>query len=518
MRYVTLLITAALLVSACSDGDLVLNEQYRELTPERVLIRLHTDQPVKLAHHLGQDGHDLVSSNIRKGYVDVIVGLAERGNISTHYKALIKEEQFLESSKTPKALSDYYNPAEVDAFLDVVEANYPAIAQKVLLQGGLYEGQTIWAMKISDNVAVDEDEPTYQMDGQTHANEVMTAEVMVDAIDYLTSNYDSDAQVKRWVDEMEIWIVPVVNPDGAAHMFSGASWWRKNRNPECGSDIGVDLNRNFEWNYRACSGSSDSCSDSTYHGTGAASELETQAIQALMEQVRPMYYINYHSSGEMILWPTSCGRNEEYDLLEHVGETLNNMVETDDGTTGNWTTGVAPEVLYSAPGGADDHAYGAVGAVSFCIELNSSSQQPDHAIWRDITVQRQRAAWGHLLDRTLDAPAITGHTYDAGTLAPVVADYQYASSPFESGQWQLKTDTAGRFGRAVLPNSEHTLVFSATGYLPESRQVQVTTTPVDLDVPMTAGTNHAPTADAGPDQVVDELANVELDGSGSSDP
>ncbi len=424
----------------------------------------------------------------------------------------------MDARSQARALSDYHDPAEISAYLDQVVAAHPDIAMKVTLQTGLPEGGTIYAMKISDNVTVDEDEPTYLMDGQIHAREVMTSEVMIDAIGYLTDNYGSDAQVTRWVDEMEIWIVPVVNPDGATYVHTTDNWWRKNRSHECGSDVGVDLNRNFEWNYRACDGSDDYCSSDVYHGPSAASELETQAISALQEQVRPMYYINYHTYGEYIMWSSGCGVTDEEELLRSVGSALNEIVENDDGQTGQWAIGASGDAIYHAPGGADDNAYGAAGAVAFTFELNSSGFQPEYSTWRDITVQRQRVAWGYLLDQTLDGPSVTGHTFDADTLEPVVATYKFANHPFTSGQWPLRTDAAGRFGRAALPNSEHVMVFSASGYLPETRVLSVGSSPANVEVPMTAGTNHAPVVDAGDDQLVSEGDTVQLDASGSSDP
>jgi len=517
-RVLPFVLALAFFGACCGESATETATQRASLSSGRIWTRLYTGQPGKLRHHLVRDGYEVTGSHHRLGFVDLLAGNEKRDDALQRYSGLISSVEMLDTERAARALEDYYSPAEVEAFLDQVVTNYPAIAQKVLLRDDLPEGHLIWAMKISDNVSVDEDEPTYLMDGHIHAREVMTVEVMVDAIDYLTSNYGSDTQVTRWVDEMEIWIVPVVNPDGAHYMYTVDQWWRKNRNTDCATGDGVDLNRNFEWNYRRCAGSSDNCSDDTYHGSGPASEVETQAMQELMEQVRPLYYINYHSYGEYIIWPTGCGRTDEQDLLAYVGQALNQRVETDDGQTGNWTIGTAPDILYSAPGGSDDTAYGAFGAVSFTFELNSTSFWPDYDTWRDATVQRQRAAWGHLLDRTLDEPAVTGHTYDANTLDPVVADYQYANHPFTSGQWPLHTDVYGRFGRPVLPDSDHLLIFTAAGYLPESRQVHVGSEQVDLDVPMTAGVNHAPTADAGPDQQVDEGDPVTLDGTGSSDP
>jgi len=512
MKYSIHLVLISLAFCACSpefDSASLQNA----LDDGKSLTRLYTSSPGKLRYLLARGGVEVTGSHHRLGFVDVYTTRDERDRLVTLHADRIRSVGHL-SARQPLAFSDYHDPVEISAFMDQVEADYPDIAMKVLVEDTLFEGHSIFAMKISDNVAVDEDEPTYLMDGQIHAREVMTAEVQMDAIDWLTSNYGTDPDATRWVDGMEIWIVPVVNPDGAAYVHSADPMWRVNRNPVCG----VDLNRNFSWSYRQCWGSSDQCGDESYHGTGPNSEPETTAMDALMAAVQPMYYINYHTYGEYIVWPGGCGRVDDEELFYIIGSKLNNLVQTDDGQTGHWTIGNVPDAMYPAPGGADDQAYGAHGTIAFTFELNSQSFSPDYDSWRDLTALRQRDAWGFLLERTLTGPALTGHTYDAATSDPVVATYQFADHPFTSGQLPLQTDAAGRFGRAALPNSDHLLIFTASGYLPENRQVHVDAAPVDLDVPMTAGVNREPTADAGGDQSVNEGDDVSLDAGGSSDP
>ncbi|NMB74800.1 MAG: hypothetical protein GYA21_06680 [Myxococcales bacterium] len=502
------------LLAGCSDSSRALSPWKSGLSDEPALTRIYTPAPEKLRAELIRRGLDVTGSHHRLGYVDVYATPEKRDAALRDLTARVSRLETLDHRRSALALSDYRNPAEVSAYLDSIAATYPNLARKVdLTPSGLFEGNHVYAMKISDNVATDEDEPTILFTSQIHAREVMTEEITCDIADYLTSRYASDPEVKQWVDSMEIWVIPQVNPDGAAYVFSTYNYWRKNRHPNCE----VDNNRNFVWNWAQCPGSSGDCGDDTHHGASAGSEPETQATDALMAELRPMYYIDFHSYGEYILWPSGCEKTEEDDLFRLWVSEVNAILPDDDGQTGNFTIGNTADTLYTAPGGTDDHAYGAYGALGVTIEINRDFQ-PDFASLRNPTVQRMRNAWQYLIRRTLNGPSVRGHTFDAQTGAPVVAHYQFSNHPFTHGQWPLRTDAVGRFGRALMPNSDHVVVFTAPGYLPAARSVHVGTGPADLEVPMTAGTNHAPTVVVGPDQTVNEGDTVTLDASQSSDP
>jgi len=210
------------------------------------------------------------------------------------------------------AHSDYLDPSELDQLMDQLVANYPTLAKKILLEDTLFEGQKIYAIKITKDVDAENQRPSFLLDSQHHAREVMTPEIAWDMMDTLTSSYASDPEVQRWVDNINIWIVPSVNPDGAMHVFQNDSGWRKNRHPGCA----VDVNRNYPFLWGSCGGSSGSCSSGTFRGTAAGSEPETAAMIALQEQVRPFFALTYHSYGEMIMYSYGCNDPDEMRPIE----------------------------------------------------------------------------------------------------------------------------------------------------------------------------------------------------------
>jgi carboxypeptidase T len=379
-----------------------------------------------------------------------------------------------------EALADYTDPQEMSAFLDQVQAAYPTLAKKVLLTDPLYEGQVQMALKITKDVGQANERPVFLMDAQHHAREVMTPEIARDMIDYLTSKYATDAQVQHWVDNIEIWIVTSVNPDGAMYVFSADNMWRKNRDPVCA----VDINRNYEWNWASCDGSEDYCYGETYHGPTPGSEPETQGLTSLMAK-RPLFNLTYHSYGEYILSPLGCTDPNEAGVLGDIGEALNSILENDNGQTGHWATGPSWSTIYVTDGSSDDEAYGRYGIFGYCIEVNSTGFQPDYATWRDVTVRRQRTAWQYFLDLTLNAPSIRGRVTDENTGLPLSAGLSLQEVVFTHGEAQRTADERGNYHWVTQPNRTYHITFSSPGYVSQTHDVSVGTGPAPLDVALT---------------------------------
>jgi predicted deacylase len=375
------------------------------------------------------------------------------------------------------ALEDYSNPPELSAFLDQVETAYPSLARKILVQDILFEGQQIHAMKVTADVGQENLRPSFLLDAQHHAREVMTPEIARDMIDYLTTRYDTDPEVRRWVDGINIYVVPSVNPDGAMYVFDHDNMWRKNRNPICS----VDNNRNYPFLWDGCNGSSGECTDPTYRGTAPASEPETQGMMQFISEVRPLFALSYHSYGEMIAFPYGCSDPNELAAFNAVAQGMNAILENDQGATGQYEVGPIWDSIYEVDGGSIDTQYARYGAYSLTIEVNNSFQ-PDYATWRDLTVQRQRAAWQYLLDWTLDGAQIRGRVTDAATGLPVLADLDLAEVTFTHGESQRRTKDNGIYHWLVEGGQTYHLTLSAPGYCSLTEEVAVGSGPAVVDV------------------------------------
>src|SRR5258708_37622194 len=111
----------------------------------------------------------------------------------------------------PAGYTGYHTYAEMVADINATVAAHPTIIEKLAI-GKSYQGRTIWAVKISDNVAVDENEPEVLFDGLTHSDEHIGLEMTLRIMHWLVDGYGTDARITSIVNTREIWIVLAVNP------------------------------------------------------------------------------------------------------------------------------------------------------------------------------------------------------------------------------------------------------------------------------------------------------------------
>ena len=448
-------------------------------------------------------GFDVAGVNRAAGTAGVVVTEAELERLKSMGFSYALKDVGHPLRRRAEVLSDYTDPVELGAFIDQAQAAYPNLVKKVVLKDTLFEGQKLIAVKITSDVNEDHDRPVFLLDAQHHAREVMTVEIAKDAIGYLASNYGKDTKVTEWLDKIEVWVVACVNPDGAEYVFTTDNMWRKNRDPICP----VDLNRNYGWNWNACGGSSGACSSEIYRGPSPESEPETQGVTALADEIRPLFSLSYHSYGEYLLYPYGCENPSEMAVYDDLGQTLNGILEDDNGERGRYKTGPGWSTIYETDGSSDDTLYGRYGAFAFVIEVNSSDFQPDYSQWRDVTVQRQRTAWQYFLDKTLTYPSIQGQVTDATTGQPLKATFTVQEAALTNGETPRRASARGRYGWPLQGGKTYHVTFSMPGYITQTREVAVGTGTALMDVQLTSTSQGAAPRDPAPQ---DKALNQDL--------
>jgi carboxypeptidase T len=208
----------------------------------------------------------------------------------------------------------YHTYQEMTDELHALQTNYSDLMTLTSI-GKTYQGRDIWAVTLSDNVEVEEDEPGVLLMGAHHGNEKPGYEILIFFLRYMVENYENDSvmEVRDAINTTQIYVIPMVNPDGVE------ADTRKNCAPNHGpfgfsktiTSYGVNLNRNYgdPWFLAYLLPVQYSLpfilpdSSFNYRGPRPFSENETQAVKNFAEAHTISISISYHSYGEFILYP-----------------------------------------------------------------------------------------------------------------------------------------------------------------------------------------------------------------------
>ncbi|MFH9673563.1 M14 family metallopeptidase [Streptomyces sp. NPDC017405] len=296
----------------------------------------------------------------------------------------------------PSADAKYHNYAEANTEIDQRLAAYPGIMSKRVI-GKSYQGRDIIAVKVSDNVGTDENEPEVLFTAHQHAREHLTVEMALYLLRELGAGYGTDPRITDIVNSREIWIVPDLNPDGGEYDIASGSYrsWRKNRQPNSGSSyVGTDLNRNWNYKWGCCGGSSGSASSETYRGSAAESAPEVKVVADFVrgrvvggrQQIKAG--IDFHTYSELVLWPfgytsadTATGMTaDDAAAFQAVGRKM---------AASNGYTPEQSSDLYITDGSIDDYLWGTQKIFDYTFEMYPASSSgggfypPDEVIERE---------------------------------------------------------------------------------------------------------------------------------------
>jgi carboxypeptidase T len=269
-------------------------------------------------------------------------------------------------------LGDYHTYEEVVEELKILEEKHPNLVTVIDI-GKSHQGRSIKAVQIT-NTKITDKKPAILYTGQTHAREVISAEVSLGLIKKLVNEYGKDNYITNLVDNREFWVVPVVNPDGSMIVTeqvtkSGDSRWRKNARDnnddgQVDSYDGVDLNRNFSTAWGG-PGSSGWPFWDTYRGPEPFSEPETIAIKNLVEDHDFVAAVSLHSFSGLILYPVgyTYGKTKDDKLFRKIAEAMREKQPHEKYTV------MQSSDLYLASGLSDDWLYVEKGVLAFTFEI-----------------------------------------------------------------------------------------------------------------------------------------------------
>jgi carboxypeptidase D len=365
--------------------------------------------------------------------------------------------------------------------LNTIHNAYPTLTRLISI-GKTVQNRDMWAMEITDNPGVEEDEPEFLYNGQIHGDEPVGMENSMHFIQYLLENYNGTGgdgpRVTNLVNNMDVWVVPSSNWDG--YSKSGGAW-RYNAS-------GIDLNRNFpEWTTRSFTtdtklfGPYGNMFDGPTPPNTTGLAAETINMMNFRRSHNFVASATFHGGDLVVNYEWDSNGNAGADYATSPDDALlrdlalvystqngpmfaNNAAPFDRGTTNgdNW---------YPISGGEQDWSYIYTGSTEFTIELGftkypAATQLP--TLWsqnRESMLQFLEAAnWG--LRGTITSAA-TGQPLFAKVtvISPSPSPTPDANHP--STHPVFSDADLGDYHRQLEPGT-YTLKFEAAGYQPKT--------------------------------------------------
>uniref|UniRef100_A0A7E4V817 Peptidase_M14 domain-containing protein n=1 Tax=Panagrellus redivivus TaxID=6233 RepID=A0A7E4V817_PANRE len=269
------------------------------------------------------------------------------------------------------ATDNYHNLDEILAYLDSVATTYPTLASTQSI-GKSHQNRDLKLIKIGKPGT---NKKAVFINGCQHAREWLGCATMVYIINELTTKQSTYDDLLTGLD---IYILPVLNPDGYAYTWASDRMWRKTRSGPRSGCYGVDPNRNWNYKWNVAGASRNPCSE-TYDGPSANSEVETQAITSFLGANNKTLkaYFDIHTYSEDFMY--SYGYADVYPVdvtkLKKVAGQATSAVNSAHGESFKY--GSITDVIYPASGSSIDYAKGLLGIdYSYAMEL-----RPDENSW-----------------------------------------------------------------------------------------------------------------------------------------
>lgn len=321
---------------------------------------------------------DVLTHRPGVGPVDVMLDANARARLDAagiHYRVIVddvarqveRERQLLLQPLRADAswIESYHDASELDARLDQLASAHADLAS-VFEIGSSVEGVTIRGLRISASAG---DKPSVVLQAMQHAREWISPMVAFCTAEALLDGHASDPAIAGLLETLEVFVIPVVNPDGYQFSRDEQRYWRKNR----GAPSGIDLNRNWGEGWGLDSGSSDDVESDAYRGTEPFSEPETAAVRAFAESLPQLRTLaDIHSYGAMVAssWAYKNDPPDDIALLRAWGGKIVDQFNAH----GKWSfvslhSVDANQALGNASGTAPDWAHGQLNVPAFTVEL-----------------------------------------------------------------------------------------------------------------------------------------------------
>ena len=342
--------------------------------------------------------YEILIENMSEYYMKQNEGVS----IHTLNEEMKRNPKTYQGNRTPAhfhlgSMGGYFTLAEIMTELDEMRAAFPnLISAKTPFSLQTVEGRNIYWVRISNNPDVEQEKPRVLYTALTHAREPAGMHQMIYQMWDLLENYGVDPEITYYLDNIELYFVPCVCPDGYEYNRQtnpyGGGMWRKNRKPNTGGSFGIDLNRNwgYKWGYDNY-GSSPNGNDETYRGTAPFSEVETQVLKNFCENKEVLLCLNNHTFSNLLVFPYGYVNAvpPEYPIFRAYAERLT--------SENGYSYGNCYQVLnYTSNGDSNDWLFGEQDAKNKIFAFTPEAGDPYEGFWPPASRIEEICA-GHVL-------------------------------------------------------------------------------------------------------------------------
>ncbi len=363
-------------------------------------------------------------------------------------------------------MDGYFDANEMLEAILQLENDFPTMAKVVDLNKSFNipktaGGNSLYALHISNTPGLLNDKAKILMIGEHHARELMTHHAVYDSAKSLLSKFAKDRfNAVKTLSKVSFWFVPVANPDGLNYVFTQNNWWRKNRTNNLNGTFGVDINRNYNFEWGMCGSNSSSGSSEVYKGPSAGSESEVKILDALNNLLKAQYVISFHSSGDEVLYPYVCHAKQKITDQSVIFDTKDRLANV-----------LNFGKRYASSSGEDfEHHFNKHGSLAFLLEIGSEFQ-PAFSIYEN-KVRPNILKVIPFLERELENSFLEVKVISKLTQKPIPsASVTISELPLLQNETRV-TDYFGTLRRkVVIPNV--TVNVSRAGYQSKTQSIQL---------------------------------------------
>ncbi|WP_457615927.1 M14 family zinc carboxypeptidase [Lutibacter sp.] len=362
----------------------------------------------------------------------------------------------------------YPTYSEYVAKMNYYATTYPTLCSLQTI-GTTVNGRELIVLKISDNVTINEAEPEFFYTSTMHGDELAGYPLMIRLIDYLLTNYGSNTEVTDLVNNTEIFINPLANPDGSY----GASGNNTITAPTRANANGQDLNRNYPDNQQGIH----------YSSTGGVYEPETKAFMNFEASRHFVLSANFHGGVELVNYPydNTLTPHADQPYYEYISVEYATNAQTDSDALGNTTymTVDYDAATYPSPGVTN-------GAIWYVVYGGRQDYMNFYRHSKEVTIELSSVKW-------LNPSLLPNHwTYNKQAFLDYMKQANYGFQGIitdESGNpvvakisisghdslnsWVTSSKELGDYYRLIKAGT-YSVTYEAPGYITQTINVTVT--------------------------------------------